>query len=234
MQVDGDLLIGLAVEIAHEYAPFEVAQNLLHLLLDVHELLAADDELLGVADARTREHIEQGPVGVLIVDGLVERDIGVQWDVFLTRRCLDRSDDLTRHTELGECAEGREFVLAKIANRLEESDHPLLYDILTIRSDQEVGTRFGAHKIAVLVDEIVERLIALTGADVHEQFLITAAVIDAALCRRFFRLLFLCVELACLQFIDSFLLLIQHRLLLIAVKNHTIAPSLSKASDRGT
>ena len=72
MQVDGDLLIGFAVEVAHENAPLKVAEDFLHFLLDVDELLVTDDELLGVADARTGEHIEQGAVGVLIVDGLIQ------------------------------------------------------------------------------------------------------------------------------------------------------------------
>ena len=72
MQVDGDLLIGFAVEVAHEDAPLKVAEDFLHFLLDVDELLVTDDELLGVADARTGEHVEQGAVGVLVVDGLVQ------------------------------------------------------------------------------------------------------------------------------------------------------------------
>ena len=72
MQVDGDLLIGFAVEVAHEDTPLKVAEDFLHFLLDVDELLVTDDELLGVADARTGEHIEQGAVRVLIVDGLVQ------------------------------------------------------------------------------------------------------------------------------------------------------------------
>ena len=47
-EVFGNLLIGLAVEIAHEHLPLQVGEDLLHLLLDVDEFLLADDELFRV------------------------------------------------------------------------------------------------------------------------------------------------------------------------------------------
>ena len=62
--------------------------------------------------------------------------------MFLPRRRLDRRNDLPRDAQLGECAERRELILAEITNRLKEADHALLHDILTICTDEEVGTCF--------------------------------------------------------------------------------------------
>ena len=71
MQVDGDLLIGFAVEVAHEDAPLKVAEDFLHFLLDVDELLVTDDELLGVADARTGLEDLQSMTKEELIDALV-------------------------------------------------------------------------------------------------------------------------------------------------------------------
>ena len=106
MQIDRNLLIGLAVEITHEHTPFEIAEDLLHLLLNIDEFLSADHKFLRITDACAGEHVEQCAVGVLIVDGFIERHIGIERDMLLPRRRLDRSDDLPRHAEFGKRAEG--------------------------------------------------------------------------------------------------------------------------------
>src|SRR5690606_16485109 len=155
-QLVGDLLVRLALKVEHEDAPLQVAQELAHLALDIQELLAADDQLLRVSHLVPRQHVLEGPVGLVVVERLVQRHVGVERDVLLARGRLDGGNDLAGDAELGKGPERGQLVRAKIADRLVKTDHPFLDDILAIRADQKIRARFRAHKVLILVDQILK------------------------------------------------------------------------------
>ena len=64
--------------------------------LDVKKLLAADHELLRVGYFAASQDVLEGPVGFVIVERFVQRDVRVERDVLLAGRRLDRRDDLAR------------------------------------------------------------------------------------------------------------------------------------------
>src|SRR5579864_567301 len=101
------LLVGLPLQIRGEHAALQVAQVLADAL--PHRLggFLVDDELLRVGHLDANDHVEQRPVGVFVVDRLVERDVGVERDVLLTGGGLDGGDDLPGDAEFRERAERR-------------------------------------------------------------------------------------------------------------------------------
>ena len=149
------LLVGLALQVGRQHPALEIAQVLPDALPHREGGFLADDELFGVGDLDAADHVEEGPVGVLIVDRLVERDVRVERDVLLPRRGLDRGDDLAGDAQLGERPERRQLLPPEVPNGLVEADHPLLDDILAIGPDQKVRLGFDSDEVAVLVDQIL-------------------------------------------------------------------------------
>ena len=76
------------------------------------------------------------------------------------RRRLDRGDDLARHAELGERAERRLLVVAEVAHRLVEADHPLLDQVVGVTAGEEVAARLQAHEAVVAAHQLIERRLA--------------------------------------------------------------------------
>src|SRR5690606_11810878 len=59
IQLVGDFLIRLPLQVVHEHLPLELAQELAHLPLDVQELFLADDQLLGIGHLRPRDDVHE-------------------------------------------------------------------------------------------------------------------------------------------------------------------------------
>ena len=142
--------------------------------------------------------------------------------MLLPCRRLDCCDDLACHAELRKGTKGRKFIRTIITDRLEESDHPLLHNVLAVCPDEKVGACFGAHEVTVLVDKIIECLIAVTASNAIQQLLVRTTIEDAAfhsiVCER----IFFGVRFSRIQLLGHGLFIIQQGRLLIAVKNHTM------------
>src|SRR5581483_10036406 len=96
-------------------------------------------------------------VGVLSGRRVTERHVRVERRVLEPRRRLDRGDDLARHAQLGEGAERRLLVGAKVAHGLVEPDQALLDQIVAVAADEEVRARLQPHERRVALDQRVER-----------------------------------------------------------------------------
>src|SRR4029453_18867094 len=89
--------------------------------------------------------------------GLAERDVLVQRRVLVAARRLDRGDDLTRDAQLREVAEARFAVGSVVANRLEQSEQPLLVEIVGVAAEQEVRGRLEPDETAIAAHDLVVR-----------------------------------------------------------------------------
>lgn len=107
VQVAPHLLVRLAFEIAEQDLRLEVTEVLLNTLLDVLRSFLIDEQRFWIRHLRTCHHIEQRPLAIFIIDRLIERDVLVEWDVFLPRCGLDRGDDLSRDAQFREAAKRR-------------------------------------------------------------------------------------------------------------------------------
>ena len=52
MKLEGHLVIRFPVEVGIEYLPFQIAEDFIHLQLNIRKFLAADDELLWIGHAQ--------------------------------------------------------------------------------------------------------------------------------------------------------------------------------------
>jgi hypothetical protein len=120
------------------------------------QLLRRDDADDGVVDVRAGERVTEGAVPVLLARGRVaEGDVGVERRVLEAGRGLDRRDDLPRDAELGEAAERRVLVRAKVAHRLVEPDEPFLDEIVGVTAGDEVRARLQADEAGVAAEKRV-------------------------------------------------------------------------------
>src|SRR5207248_634677 len=71
---------------------------------------------------------------------------------------LHRGDDLAGDAELGEVAEARLAVRAKVADRLVEAEEPLLDQVVGVAAEQEVRRRLQSHEAAVAPDDAIVRV----------------------------------------------------------------------------
>src|SRR5690606_2192530 len=83
-------------------------------------------------------------------------DVRVERDVLLPGRRLDGGDHLSGDAQLRKGPEGGQLLGPEIPDRLVKANHTLLNDVLAIGPDEEVGTGFGPHEVAVLVDQVLE------------------------------------------------------------------------------
>ncbi|MNP67059.1 hypothetical protein D3C76_1628460 [compost metagenome] len=84
--------------------------------------------------------------------------------MLLPGRHLDRRYNLARDAELGKRFERSELIPPKVPDRFIKADHAFLNNILTVGTDQEIGSSFGTHKTAVLVNQVLQRF-TVTVAD---------------------------------------------------------------------
>ena len=85
---------------------------------------------------------------------VAERERAVQRRVFVTRRRLDRRDDLARDAELGERAERRLLLDPVVAHGLVEADEALLDQVIGISACDEVARRLEADEAVVAPDHL--------------------------------------------------------------------------------
>ena len=97
-----DLLIALAVQVCGEHPALERGKRLVDAAFDAHIALLADEQLLRIGAAPLGDHVKERAVALLLVDRLVEGDVGVERDVLLPRRRLDGGDDLPGDAQLRE------------------------------------------------------------------------------------------------------------------------------------
>ena len=73
---------------------------------------------------------------------------------------------------LRKSSEGRQLVIAEVADGLVKANHALLDDIFPVCAYKEIGTSLGPHEIAVLVDKIVKCRFVVVILDLQQDFLI--------------------------------------------------------------
>ena len=170
-QIIGDLLVGFTLQIIHQHLPFQRTQYLAHLILNIAEFLAADDQLLRVGHLIAGDDIQQSAVGILIIYRLVQADIRIQRYMLLSGGRFDRGDDLPGDAQLGKRPKRRELITAEIPDGLIHTDHTLLDQVLLIAAQQKISPRLGTHIVFVFIDEIL-LCINITGSGNIDDFLI--------------------------------------------------------------
>ena len=104
VQINSNLLIGFAIEIRHEHLPLEIAEDFLHAGLDVHKFFTADYKFLRIRYLGPGKNIEQGTILILIINLLIQGNIGIERYMLLPCCRLDRRNDLARNAKLGKSA----------------------------------------------------------------------------------------------------------------------------------
>ena len=85
--------------------------------------------------------------------------------------CAHRGEDFPHHTQPGECAEGRTLPPVEFADRLDQTQHALLQEVLLIRAHEEIRARTGFYQPGIPLDQIFHCLAAALLRQTAQRFI---------------------------------------------------------------
>ena len=94
------------------------------------------------------ERVAERALAVALLAGrrVAERHVPAQRRVLEAGGGLDRRDDLPRHAQLGEAAERRLLLGPVVTNRLVETDHSLLHEVVRVAAGEKYELAFRRTK----------------------------------------------------------------------------------------
>ena len=72
--------------------------------------------------------------------------------MFLPCSRLDGRNDLPRDAQLRKGPERRQLIISKVADRLVETNHAFLNNILAVCANQKIGSSLGSYEVPVFID----------------------------------------------------------------------------------
>ena len=120
----------------------------------------------------------------------VQGDIGIQRCVLQPLRCLHRRIHLSADTQIRKRVKAGVSAAVVIPHCLEQTDHPLLDQILAVSAQDIHGFCFAAHQIFILITDVVHHL-PVAFPQLVDELLICHIFILEMLCHSFpFAILF--------------------------------------------
>ena len=165
-----DFLIAFPIHKGLQHLAFQIGKQLVDLGLNAGQILLADVEILRVSHPAL-DHIQQRAIGFFIIEGLIEGNVAIEGHMLLPGGRLNGGDDLALHAQLRKGAEGGQAVGLKIPDGLIQADHPLLHNVLVIRTDEKIAAGLGANKVFIFIQQIGQGL-AVAALGEHCHFLV--------------------------------------------------------------